>query len=114
MHGRGPPSAQAAARRFGIQDIEEVDELVRREDVDLVYIATPPWFHPAHLEAASGTPAELRTMSEDALLIGDLGVVLTFACLIALLFVKARRWNVVLLSALIGLHLVVGLADHIL
>ena len=68
----------------------------------------------AVLERASGTSAEIRTMSEDALLVGDLGVVLIFACLIALLFVKARRWNVILLAVLIGLHLVVGLADHIL
>lgn len=68
----------------------------------------------AVLGAASGTSAEIRTMSEDALLVGDLGVVLTFACLIALLFAKARRGNIVLLSALIALHLLVGLADHIL
>jgi hypothetical protein len=68
----------------------------------------------AVLEAASGTSAEVRTMSADALMIGDLGVVLTFACLGALLFVKARRWNAVLLGALIGLQLLIGLADHIL
>jgi hypothetical protein len=68
----------------------------------------------AVLEAASGTPAELRQMSAEALLVGDLGVVLTFACLGALLFVKARPANAVLLGALIGLQLLVGLADHML
>lgn len=67
----------------------------------------------AVLAAASGTSAEIRTMSEDALMIGDLGVLLTFICLGALLFVKARRWNVILLAALIGLQLMIGLADHI-
>ena len=35
----------AAARRFGIPDIEDVDKLLARDDVDLVYIATPPFLH---------------------------------------------------------------------
>jgi predicted dehydrogenase len=38
-------AAFAAAQRFGIEDIQEVDTLVAREDVDLVYIATPPFLH---------------------------------------------------------------------
>lgn len=67
----------------------------------------------AVLGAASGTSAEVRTMSEDALAIGDLGVVLTFACLGTLLFVKGRRWNAILLAVLIALQLLVGFADHI-
>lgn len=67
----------------------------------------------AALEAASGTSAEVRTMSADALALGDLGVVLTFACLGALIFVTARRWNLILLAALIALQLLIGFADHI-
>ena len=67
----------------------------------------------AALAAASGTPAELRMMSEDALALGDFAVVLTFLCLGALLFVTSRLWNVILLAILIGLQLLVGFADHI-
>lgn len=67
----------------------------------------------AALAAASGTPAALRMMSEDALALGDFAVVLTFLCLGALLFVTSRLWNVILLAILIGLQLLVGFADHI-
>jgi predicted dehydrogenase len=45
MAGTHREAAVAAARRFHIDDIEEVDALVRRDDVDLVYIATPPFLH---------------------------------------------------------------------
>src|SRR3954465_15754167 len=45
MAGTHRPAALAAARRFGVPDVEDVDELLRREDVDLVYIATPPSLH---------------------------------------------------------------------
>jgi predicted dehydrogenase len=38
-------AARAAAHRFGIPDLEEIETLVRRDDVDLVYIATPPFLH---------------------------------------------------------------------
>ena len=31
--------------RFGIPDIQDVDKLLARDDVDLVYIATPPFLH---------------------------------------------------------------------
>ena len=45
MAGTHREAAQAAARRFGIPDIEEVERIVARDDVDLVYIATPPFLH---------------------------------------------------------------------
>lgn len=45
MAGTHRQAAYAAAQRFGIPDIEEVDELVKRDDVDLIYIATPPFLH---------------------------------------------------------------------
>ena len=45
MAGTHREAAHAAARRFGIPDIEDVDKLLARDDVDLVYIATPPFLH---------------------------------------------------------------------
>jgi predicted dehydrogenase len=52
MAGTHRSAALAAARRFGIPDIEEVGSLVQREDVDLVYIATPPFLHYSQALAA--------------------------------------------------------------
>lgn len=45
MAGTHRDASLAAARRFGIADVQTVEALVRREDVDLVYIATPPFLH---------------------------------------------------------------------
>jgi predicted dehydrogenase len=45
MAGTHREAAQAAAKRFGIPNIQEVEVLVRRPDIDLVYIATPPFLH---------------------------------------------------------------------
>jgi predicted dehydrogenase len=45
MAGTHRPAALAAIKRFGIPDIEDVDALLKRDDVDLVYIATPPFLH---------------------------------------------------------------------
>ena len=45
MAGTNRPAAHAAAERFGIPDIQDVDKLLARDDVDLVYIATPPFLH---------------------------------------------------------------------
>jgi len=45
MAGTHREAALAAARRFGIPDIVEVEALVGRDDVDLIYIATPPFLH---------------------------------------------------------------------
>lgn len=39
------PAAEAAAQRFGVPDMGEIDKLVDHDDVDLVYIATPPFLH---------------------------------------------------------------------
>jgi predicted dehydrogenase len=52
MAGTHRPAALAAARRFGIPDVEDVAALLRRDDVDLVYIATPPFLHHAQALAA--------------------------------------------------------------
>jgi predicted dehydrogenase len=45
MAGTHREAAFAAARRFGVPDIEDVDHLLARDDIDLVYIATPPFLH---------------------------------------------------------------------
>jgi predicted dehydrogenase len=45
MAGTHRPAALAAAARFGVDNVEEVSELFRRDDVDAVYIATPPFLH---------------------------------------------------------------------
>jgi predicted dehydrogenase len=41
MAGTHRQAAYAAAQRFGIPDIEDIDKLLARDDVDLIYIATP-------------------------------------------------------------------------
>lgn len=45
-------AALAMARRFGVSDLSEVESLLARPDVDLVYIATPPFLHHAQALAA--------------------------------------------------------------
>lgn len=45
MGGTHRETARAAAKRFGIPDIEDVSTLVKRNDVNLIYIATPPFLH---------------------------------------------------------------------
>jgi predicted dehydrogenase len=45
MAGTHRDAARAAARRFGVPDVEDVDKLLARNDVELVYIATPPFLH---------------------------------------------------------------------
>ena len=45
MAGTARPAAQAAARRYGLEDVESIDRLVARPEVDLVYISTPPFLH---------------------------------------------------------------------
>ncbi|RMF75524.1 MAG: gfo/Idh/MocA family oxidoreductase [Planctomycetota bacterium] len=52
MAGTHRPAAIAAGRRFGVPDVEEVDQLLRRGDVDIVYIATPPFLHYEQAAAA--------------------------------------------------------------
>lgn len=52
MAGTHREAAKAAAKRFGIPDIQDVDALVRRNDIDLIYIATPPFLHHPQAMAA--------------------------------------------------------------
>ncbi len=45
MAGTHRPQAIACARRFGIPDPIEVEALVQMPEIDIVYIATPPFLH---------------------------------------------------------------------
>jgi predicted dehydrogenase len=45
-------AALAMARRFGAQDLGELDALLASPEVDLIYIATPPFLHYAQARAA--------------------------------------------------------------
>src|SRR3972149_1311084 len=43
MAGTHGEAARAAAKRFCVPDVVEVEDLVARPDVDLVYVSTPPF-----------------------------------------------------------------------
>ena len=45
MAGTARPAAEAAARRFGLEDVVEVERLLALPSVDIIYIATPPFLH---------------------------------------------------------------------
>ena len=45
MAGTHRPASLAAAARFGVENVEDLGDLLRRDDVDVVYVATPPFLH---------------------------------------------------------------------
>jgi predicted dehydrogenase len=45
VHEIDPVSAQAVATSFGVPACESIDELVRRDDVDVVFVCTPTTHH---------------------------------------------------------------------
>ena len=45
MAGTARPAAIAAAHRFGLEDVVEIDRLLELPAVELVYISTPPFLH---------------------------------------------------------------------
>src|SRR5436190_13484785 len=65
MAGTHREAAFAAARRFGVPDIEDIDRLLARDDVDLIYIATPPFLH--HPQALKALKAGKHVISEKPL-----------------------------------------------
>ncbi len=65
MAGTHRPAALAAAARFGVEDIDDVGGLLRREDVDAVYIATPPFLH--HPQAMAALEAGKHVLVEKPL-----------------------------------------------
>ena len=65
MAGTHRQASIAAARRFGIPDVEEIDKLLGRDDVNLVYIATPPFLH--HDQAIAALRAGKHVICEKPL-----------------------------------------------
>jgi predicted dehydrogenase len=65
MAGTHRPAAIAAAARFGVENVDEVDALLGRDDVDLVYIATPPFLH--HTQAMAAIEAGKHVVVEKPL-----------------------------------------------
>jgi predicted dehydrogenase len=65
MAGTHRPAAYAAAQRFGIPDIEDVDKLLQHDEIDLVYIATPPFLH--HPQAMKALAAGKHVVCEKPL-----------------------------------------------
>ncbi len=45
MAGTARQAAVAAAQRFGLEDLIDVDKLIESPKVDLIYISTPPFLH---------------------------------------------------------------------
>jgi predicted dehydrogenase len=45
MAGTHRAAALAAAERFGVENVDDPHDLLRRDDVDVVYVATPPFLH---------------------------------------------------------------------
>jgi predicted dehydrogenase len=45
MAGTARPAALAAAKRYGLEDVVDVERLVALPAVDLIYISTPPFLH---------------------------------------------------------------------
>src|SRR5438128_4221391 len=62
MAGTHREAAYAMAQRFDIPDIQDVDALLAREDIDLVYIATPPFLH--HPQAMNALQAGKHVICE--------------------------------------------------
>ncbi|MBV8078208.1 MAG: Gfo/Idh/MocA family oxidoreductase [Planctomycetaceae bacterium] len=65
MAGTHRPAALAAAARFGVEGVDEIDALIGRDDVDLVYIATPPFLH--HPQAMAALEAGKHVIIEKPL-----------------------------------------------
>src|SRR5438132_2066750 len=58
-------AAFAMAQRFGIPDLQEVDTLLARDDINLVYISTPPFLH--HPQAMKALRAGKHVICEKPL-----------------------------------------------
>jgi predicted dehydrogenase len=59
------PAADAAAAHFGIAEQDDIEKLVARDDVDVIYIATPPFLH--HPQAMIALGADKHVISEKPL-----------------------------------------------
>jgi predicted dehydrogenase len=59
------PAALAAVARFGVENTDDIGKLLRRDDVDVVYIATPPFLH--HTQALAALEAGKHVIVEKPL-----------------------------------------------
>jgi len=59
------PAADAASEQFGITEQDDIEKLVARDDVDIIYIATPPFLH--HPQAMIALGAGKHVISEKPL-----------------------------------------------
>jgi predicted dehydrogenase len=69
MAATNRPAAHAAAQRFGIPDIQDIPSLLARDDVDLIYIATPPFLH--HEQAIAALQAGKHVICEKPLAMNE-------------------------------------------
>ncbi len=65
MSGTHRAAAHAAAKRFGMGEVQEVEDMLARIDLDLVYIATPPFLH--HPQAMQALQAGKHVICEKPL-----------------------------------------------
>ncbi len=65
MAGTHRPASLAAAARFGVENVEDLGDMLRRDDVDLVYVATPPFLH--HPQALAALDAGKHVIVEKPL-----------------------------------------------
>src|SRR3954452_12472098 len=59
------PASLAAAARFGVENVDDLDEFLGRKDLDIVYIATPPFLH--HEQAMAALEAGKHVIVEKPL-----------------------------------------------
>src|SRR5215207_412016 len=71
MAGTHRPAALAAAARFGVENVDDVDGLLRRDDVDVVYVATPPFLHYTQALAALRAGKHVIVEKPLALTVGE-------------------------------------------
>ncbi|MFO7956826.1 MAG: Gfo/Idh/MocA family oxidoreductase [Candidatus Brocadiia bacterium] len=62
MAGTFPEPAEAASARFDVPDFGTMEEMLTRADVDLVYVATPPFLH--HPQAMQALEAGRHVICE--------------------------------------------------
>jgi predicted dehydrogenase len=71
MAGTHQPAALAAAARFGVKNVDDIGELLRRDDVDMIYIATPPFLHHPQALAALNAGKHVIVEKPLALTVGE-------------------------------------------
>jgi predicted dehydrogenase len=59
------PASLAAAARFGVENVDDLDAFLGRDDLDVVYIATPPFLH--HRQAMAALEAGKHVIVEKPL-----------------------------------------------